>query len=134
MRRDSFASIREHQPPGLGLLGPPLAIAGPARPLQRSGACLLRALAVMICLLVLIEWISEQARLNRYRHGVSHLASCRRLGGAIEAWGVIPKHNSYINELLCAYGHRVGFMKQLNRDTHLLSKSPGVELGADWMK
>jgi hypothetical protein len=133
VRRVCFASIREHPPPGLAWLGQPFAIAGTAMLMPQTGACLLRVLAAMICLLVLIEWISEQARSNRYRHGVSHLASCRRLGGAIEAWGVIPKHNSYINELLCAYGHRVGFMKQLDRDTHLLSKSPGVELGADWM-
>ena len=63
-----------------------------------------------------------------------HLASCRRLGGAIGIWGAIPNHNGYINELLYAYGQRVGFMKQLDCDTPLLSKSPGVELGADWRK
>ena len=63
-----------------------------------------------------------------------HLVSRRRLGGAIGIWGAIPNHNSYINELLWAYGQRVGFMKQLDCDTLLLSKSPGVELGADWRK
>jgi hypothetical protein len=57
VRRDSFASIREHQPPGLALLGQPFAIAGPAMLLQRSGACLLRALDVMIWLRVLIASI-----------------------------------------------------------------------------
>jgi hypothetical protein len=73
----------------------------------------------------LIESILEQARSNRYRHGVRHLASCRRLAGAIATWGTIPDHNSYINELLYAYGHRVGFINQLDPDNLLLSESPG---------
>ena len=82
-------------------------------------------LAATLCLRALIESILEQARSNRYRHGVRHLASCRRLAGAIAAWGTIPDHNSYINELLYAYGHRVGFMNQLDPDNLLLSESPG---------
>ena len=65
MRRASFAPIREHQPPGLALLGQPFAVAGPARPLQRTGACLLRALAVMNWLRVLIASILDQARSKR---------------------------------------------------------------------
>jgi hypothetical protein len=134
VRRAYFASIREHQPRGLALLGQPFAIAGPARPLHRTGTCLLRVLEAMINLRVLIGSIWGQARSNRYRHAVRRLASCRRLAGAIEAWGAIPNHNSYNNELLWAYGQRVGFMKQLDCDTLLLSKSPGVELGADWRK
>jgi hypothetical protein len=82
-------------------------------------------LAATLCLRALIESILAQARSNRYRHGVRHLASCRRLAGAITTWGTIPDHNSYINELLYAYGHRVGFMNQLDPDTLLLSESPG---------
>jgi hypothetical protein len=82
-------------------------------------------LAATLCLRVLIESILEQARSNRYRHGVRHLASCRRLAGAIATWGTIPDHNSYINELLYAYGHRVGFINQLDPDNLLLSESPG---------
>jgi hypothetical protein len=78
-------------------------------------------LAATLCLRTLIESVLEQARSNRYRHAVRHLASCRRLAGAIAAWGTIPDHNSYINELLYAYGHRVGFMNQLDPDTLLLS-------------
>ena len=65
MRRDSFAPIREHPPPGLGLLGQPFAIARPDMLMQRTGACLLRALAVMICLRVLIASVLDQARSNR---------------------------------------------------------------------
>ena len=65
MRRDSFASIREHPPPGLALLWQPFAIAGPAMLLQRTGACLQRALAAMFCLRVLIASIFEQARSKR---------------------------------------------------------------------
>jgi hypothetical protein len=82
-------------------------------------------LAATLCLRALIETILEQARSNRYRHGVRHLASCRRLAGAIAIWGTIPDHNSYINELLYAYGHRVGFMNQLDPENLLLSESPG---------
>jgi hypothetical protein len=82
-------------------------------------------LAATLCLRALIESILEQARSNRYRHGVRHLASCRRLAGAIATWGTIPDHNSYINELLYAYGHRVGFINQLDPDNLLLSESPG---------
>ena len=65
MRRAYFASIREHQPPGLALLGQPLAIAGPVMLLQRTGACLRRALAAMFCLRVLIGSIWGQARSKR---------------------------------------------------------------------
>ena len=70
MRRDSFASIREHQLPGLARLGQPLAIAGPARPLQRSGACLVWVLEAMINLRVLIASVWEENRCNRYRCAV----------------------------------------------------------------
>jgi len=88
-------------------------------------------LAATLCLRALIESILELARSNRYRHGVHHLASCRRLAGAIATWGTIPDHNSYINELLYAYGHRVGFINQLDPDTLLLSDSPGDQLERD---
>ena len=79
----------------------------------------------MFCLRVLFESIWEETRSKRYRHAVRHLVSFRRLGGAIEAWGAIPDHNSYINELLYAYGHRVGFINQLDPDTLLIPEAPG---------
>jgi hypothetical protein len=88
-------------------------------------------LAATLCLRALIEAIVEQARSNRYRHAVRHLASCRRLAGAIEAWGAIPDHNTYISELLYAYGHRAGFMNQLDSDILLLHELPGEQLAAD---
>jgi hypothetical protein len=78
-------------------------------------------LAATLCLRALIESIVEQARSNRYRHAVRHLASCRRLAGAIEAWGTIPDHNTYISELLYAYGHRAGFINQLDPDNLLVT-------------
>lgn len=89
-------------------------------------------LAATLCLRALIEAIVEQARSNRYRHAVRYLASCRRLAGAVEAWGAIPDHNSYISELLYAYGHRAGFMNQLDSDILLLPELPGEQLAADW--
>jgi len=89
-------------------------------------------LAATLCLRALIEAIVEQARSNRYRHAVRHLSSCRRLAGAIEAWGTIPDHRSYINELLYAYGHRVGFINQLDPDHLLVTQLPGDQLDADW--
>jgi hypothetical protein len=89
-------------------------------------------LAATFCLRALIEAILENARSNRYRHAVRHLASCRRLAGAIGVWGAIPNHNSYIRELLQAYGHRSGFLNQLDFDTLLLAELPGDQLAADW--
>jgi hypothetical protein len=89
-------------------------------------------LAATLCLRALIEAILENARSNRYRHAVRHLASCRRLAGAIEAWGAIPNHNTYLSELLYAYGHRAGFMNQLDSDILLLPELPGEQLEADW--
>ena len=89
-------------------------------------------LAATLCLRALIETILENARSNRYRHAVRHLANCRRLAGAIEAWGAIPDHNSYIRELLQAYGHRSGFLNQLDFDTLLLPELPEDQLAADW--
>jgi hypothetical protein len=63
---------------------------------------------------------------------VHHLVSRRRLGGAIGIWGAIPNHNNYIRELLQAYGHLSGIMKQLDRDTLFVTKTPGDQLEADW--
>jgi hypothetical protein len=85
-------------------------------------------LAATLCLRALIEAILENARSNRYRHAVRHLASCRRLAGAIEAWGTIPDHNTYISELLYAYGNRAGFINQLDPDNLLLADLPGGQL------
>jgi len=82
-------------------------------------------LPATLCLRTLIESILAQARSNRYRHAVRHLASCRRLASAIATWGTIPDHNSYINELLYAYGHRVGFMNLLDPDSLLVTQLPG---------
>ena len=89
-------------------------------------------LAATLCLRALIESIVEQARSNRYRHAVRHLASCRRLAGAIEAWGAIPDHNTYISDLLHAYGHRMGFLTKLDFDNLLLDELPVNQLEADW--
>lgn len=89
-------------------------------------------LAATLCLRALIESIVEQARSNRYRHAVRHLASCRRLAGAVEAWGAIPDHNTYISELLHAYGHRMGFLTKLDFDNLLLDELPVNQLEADW--
>jgi hypothetical protein len=89
-------------------------------------------MAATLCLRAMIESILENARSNRYRHAVRHLASCRRLAGAIEAWGAIPDHNSYISELLYAYGHRAGFINQLDPDNLLVTQLPGDQLEADW--
>ena len=58
-----------------------------------------------------------------------HLVSRRRLGGAIGIWGAIPNHNGYINELLYAYGQRVGFMKQLDCDTIWFLSRQGLSWG-----
>jgi hypothetical protein len=89
-------------------------------------------LAATLCLRALIESIVEQARSNRYRHAVRHLASCRRLAGAIAAWGAIPNHNTYIMDLLHAYGHRMGFLTKLDFDNLLLDELPVNQLEADW--
>ena len=89
-------------------------------------------LAATLCLRALIESIVEQARSNRYRHAVRHLASCRRTAGAIEAWGAIPDHNTYVMDLLYAYGHRMGFLTKLDFDNLLLDELPVNQLEADW--
>ena len=89
-------------------------------------------LAATLCLRALIESIVEQARSNRYRHAARHLASCRRLAGAIEAWGAIPDHNTYVMDLLHAYGHRMGFLTKLDFDNLLLDELPVNQLEADW--
>jgi hypothetical protein len=89
-------------------------------------------LAATLCLRALIESIVDQARSNRYRHAVRHLASYRRLAGAIEGWGAIPDHNAYIMDLLYAYGHRMGFLTKLDFDNLLLDELPVNQLEADW--
>ena len=89
-------------------------------------------LAATLYLRALIESIVEQARSNRYRHAVRQLASCRRLAGVIDAWGAIPNHNTYIIDLLHAYGHRMGFLTKLDFDNLLLDELPVNQLEADW--
>ena len=91
-----------------------------------------QSLAAMFCLRALIEAILLNARSNRFRHAGRHLVSFRRLAGAIGAWGAIPDHISYSCELLQAYGHRSGFLNQLDFDILLLPELPGDQLAADW--
>lgn len=91
-----------------------------------------QSLAAMFCLRALIEAILLNARSNRFRHAGRHLVSFRRLAGAIGAWGAIPNHISYSCELLQAYGHRSGFLNQLDFDILLLPELPGDQLAADW--
>jgi hypothetical protein len=59
-------------------------------------------LVATFSLRALIEAILENARSSRYRHAERHLASCRRLAGAIGIWGAIPNHNCYVREFLQA--------------------------------
>lgn len=90
-------------------------------------------LAATLCLRALIEAILDTARSNRYRHAVRHLARCVRLAESITTWGSIPSHNDYVGVLLHAYGHRMGFLNQLDFDTLLLPELPGNQLEADWV-
>ena len=77
-------------------------------------------LAASLCLRAMIEEILEQARTSRYPRAVRHIESCRRLASGITDWARIPPHNTYVHELLRAYGYRLGFLKQLDLEAVLL--------------
>lgn len=77
-------------------------------------------LAASLCLRAMIEKILELARTSRYPRAVRHIESCRQLARGIADWARIPPHNTYVRGLLRAYGHRLGFLKQLDREALLL--------------
>ncbi len=77
-------------------------------------------LAASLCLRAMIEEVLETAHSSRYLRAVRQLESCRQLAASINGWGRIPPHNSYVRELLRAYGHRMGFLKKLDFDGLLL--------------
>jgi hypothetical protein len=77
-------------------------------------------LAASLCLRAMVEEVLDRAQTSRYTRAARHLDSCRRLASDIGDWGRIPPHNTYVRELLRAYGHLMGFLKKLNFDALLL--------------
>lgn len=81
-------------------------------------------LAATLCLRLIVEFILETGQSNRYIRAVRHLDGCRRLAAAINDWGRIPSHNSYILDLLRAHEHRTGFRNKVPIDQLLLEEDP----------
>jgi hypothetical protein len=105
------------------ILAHPDRLNGANEPLLTAVAAGLEArqpLAASLCLRAMIEEVLETAHSSRYLRAVRQLESCRQLAASINGWGRIPPHNSYVRELLRAYGHRMGFLKKLDFDGLLL--------------
>ncbi|MEB3242202.1 MAG: hypothetical protein VKO44_01055 [Cyanobacteriota bacterium] len=79
-------------------------------------------LAATLCLRLLVEFILETGQANRYGRAVRHLDSCRRLAAAIDDWRRIPRHNSYVRDLLRDFEHRKGFLNKLDYDQLLVDE------------
>lgn len=81
-------------------------------------------LAATLCLRLIVEFILETGQSNSYSRAVRHLDGCRRLAAAINDWGRIPSHNSYILDLLRAYKHRTGFRNKIPVSQLLVEENP----------
>ncbi|MCP9916282.1 DUF6880 family protein [Cyanobium sp. ATX 6F1] len=66
-------------------------------------------LAATLCLRAMIDFSLAQARSTRYRHAARHLDTCAALAAAIEDWGDIEPHDSYLARLRRDHGRTYGF-------------------------
>lgn len=72
-------------------------------------------LAATLCLRAMIDFSLERARSTRYRHAARHLGTCRGLAPAIEDWGAMVDHRTYMARLRKEHGRKYGFC---NLKTH----------------
>jgi hypothetical protein len=66
-------------------------------------------LAATVCLRAMIDFTLMVKRPKRYPHAARHLETCHRLAVAINDWGELTDHRSYMAQLRRDHGRKYGF-------------------------
>jgi hypothetical protein len=66
-------------------------------------------LAATVCLRAMINFTLKVARSKRYPHAARHLETCHRLAAAINDWGGLVDHRSYMLQLRRVHDRKRGF-------------------------
>ncbi len=70
-------------------------------------------LAATRCLRAMVDFSLQVGRVKRYSHAARHLATCHRLAAAIDDWGALADHRSYLEQLRRDHGRKHGFWSQV---------------------
>jgi hypothetical protein len=70
-------------------------------------------LAASRCLRAMIDFTLKVARSKRYSHAARHLETCHRLAAAIDNWGELADHRSYVAQLWRDHGRKYGFWSEV---------------------
>ncbi len=70
-------------------------------------------LAAAVCLLSMIDFALKVARSKRYIHAARHLETCHRLAAAINDWGELVDHRSYMLQLRRDHDRKRGFWSEV---------------------
>jgi hypothetical protein len=70
-------------------------------------------LAATVCLRAMINFTLKVARSKRYPHAARHLETCHRLAAAINDWGELVDHRSYMVQLRRDHDRKRGFWSEV---------------------
>jgi hypothetical protein len=70
-------------------------------------------LAATVCLRAMINFTLKVARSKRYPHAARHLETCHRLAAAINDWGGLVDHRSYMLQLRRDHDRKRGFWSEV---------------------
>ena len=90
-------------------------------------------LAATVCLRAMIDFTLKVARPKRYPHAARHLETCHRLAAAINNWGELVDHRSYMLQLRRDHGRKYGFWgevpKQIIPEPVVAAKAADKDVG-----
>jgi hypothetical protein len=72
-------------------------------------------LAATVCLRAMIDFTLKVKRPKRYPHAARHLETCHRLAAAINDWGELVDHRSYMAHLRRDHGRKYGFWGEVTK-------------------
>jgi hypothetical protein len=70
-------------------------------------------LAATVCLRAMIDFTLKVKRPKRYPHAARHLETCHRLAAAINDWGELVDHHSYMLQLRRDHDRKRGFWSEV---------------------
>ncbi|MEI6112188.1 MAG: DUF6880 family protein, partial [Cyanobium sp. ELA712] len=73
-------------------------------------------LAATVCLRAMIDFTLKVKRPKRYPHAARHLETCHRLAAAINDWGELVDHRSYMAQLRRDHGRKYGFWGEVPKE------------------
>ena len=84
-------------------------------------------LAATVCLRAMVDFTLKVKRPKRYPHAARHLETCHRLAAAINDWGELVDHRSYMLQLRGDHGRKYGFWSEVPKS---IIPEPEVEAKA----